>query len=140
LRLSLLLELTMSGVTIGALLVAWSTHSVLWYGWALTISEMCAASVALWLVAPLLAAGWPRQAVYPPLVASLMGGASVVAVRTAFPPTTAFWHVVETTTAFSCVAVLTCRLLFPATFSSLLRIFPGHQIVPGWLAGDAARA
>lgn len=135
LRGSLVLEIAMTIFSAGALLVAWSTRTVVWYGWALTVAQISAAAVALWIASSLLASGWPQR-LYPPLVASSVAAVSVIALRMALAPMTAFWHVAATTAMFFCVAVGTCRLGFPATFSELLRLMPGHQIVPGWIAGD----
>jgi O-antigen/teichoic acid export membrane protein len=140
LRISLTIEVVMSAVTIAALAAAWTTHDVISYGWTLSVAEMCAAGVALWLVSPLIAAGWPRRAVLPPVFASLAGTAAVLVSRVAVPPSTPVWHVIETTTVFASVSVLTCRFAFPATFSALVRLLPGQHVLPAWVAGDAARA
>jgi O-antigen/teichoic acid export membrane protein len=140
LRGSFLIQTGLTFFSGAALLVAWSTGRVLWYGWALTAAEGCAAALALRCVAPLLAPRWYERAVYPPLVATIIAATTVIILQAAFGPMTALWQIAATTAAFSCVAVITCRIGFPSTFSALLRLVPGQQIVPAWLAGDATGA
>jgi O-antigen/teichoic acid export membrane protein len=140
LRRSFVIQTVLTLLSAATLLMAWSTGRVLWYGWALTVAEICAAAVALWNVAPVLAPRWYDRAVYPPVVATLIAATMVIILQAAFGPMAALWQIGATTAAFSCVAVITCRIGFPSTFSALLRMVPGQQMVPAWLAGDATGA
>ena len=137
LRSALAIQVAVTVLSVCALFVAWEARTVLWYGWGLTVAEAGAAGVALWLTRPLLTRDWAQDAVYPPVGASIIAASTSVALQLIVAPATGASHVALTTTVFSCVAVIACRVGFPAAFSKLLRLIPGQQLVPAWLAGDA---
>jgi O-antigen/teichoic acid export membrane protein len=133
LKACFLLDLTAAVVSVSAIVVAWTAGDLQAYAWAAGAGCLLAAAVALASAAPLLAAGWLRATLLPPVASSAAGVILIVTLRSLWAPYPPIGRLAASGAVFAFGAALILRWIFPASLTDVLSRIPGGQRVCGCL-------
>jgi O-antigen/teichoic acid export membrane protein len=133
LKTCFMLDLTAAVLSASMIGVAWTAGGLHAYAWAAAAGHLLAAAAALGLAAPLLASGWARTSLLPPIASSAVGVILIVALEPLWAPYPPLARLAASGTLFVLGASLTLRGLFPASLSAVLSRVPGGRRVCGCL-------
>jgi O-antigen/teichoic acid export membrane protein len=133
LKTCFMLDLTAAVLSASMIGVAWTAGGLHAYAWAAAAGHLLAAAAALGLAAPLLASGWARTSLLPPVASSAVGAILIVALEPLWAPYPPLARLAASGTLFVLGASLTLRGLFPASLSAVLSRVPGGRRVCGCL-------
>ena len=134
LRLCTALEAFSTLLALPSLAVAWAGHDIVAYAWVTAAGQLVGAAAALVAASPLLAPGWARSVLVPPVLSSVLAVGAVLVAGHLWParPEGVLGLLLDTVTYALALAV-TLRAFFPQALMMLLRETPSGRRLGGWL-------
>jgi len=133
LKACFLLDVTAAVLSVSMIGVAWTAGGLHAYTWAAAAGALVAAAVALYSAAPLLADGWLRTVLLPPMLSSAAGVILIMALQSLWAPYPAIGRLVASGSVFALGSALTLRAIFPSSLTAVLSRIPGGERVCGCL-------
>lgn len=128
-----MLEALTSCLVLPAIALAWTGHGVAVYAWAIAGAQLASGMAALGAASPLMAKGWIRSSLLPPVLSSLPALGAVLALGHVWPERSPGLAVLADTAVYGLVLCVGLRAMFPEILTMALSLTPGGIRLGGWL-------
>jgi O-antigen/teichoic acid export membrane protein len=133
LRAYVALNVATAALGVSMVVVAWAGGGLIAYAWAVAVGQLLTGGIALTIASPLLAQGWLRAALAPPIVCSFFAAGTVLALDSLVVGSPLVIRLSVSSVSYAIVILLTLCWIFPTSFAAVLRRLPEHTRVQGWL-------